>query len=60
MSDRSVCEETNSVLHCNKEIIDITKRIFVRFRLAIVLQTHAKHIEENTNHDEDIEFLIGC
>ena len=26
----------------------------------VMLKTHAKHIQKNTDHDEDIEFLIGC
>jgi hypothetical protein len=52
-SDRMRC------LHRHEKVIDVAENTIGRCVLIMMFETHAEHIEENTEHDEDVELLIG-
>ena len=45
-------------LHGNEEVIDVSEDAVVGITLIVMFETHAEHIEKNTDHDKYVELLV--
>ena len=43
----------------DEDLVDDEQHVLQSLRLLVVLDRHRHHVEQDDNHDEDVELLIG-
>jgi hypothetical protein len=44
----------------NKDIVNVVENVFKRLRHVVVIQSHRAHIQQNYDHNGNVELLTCC